>query len=545
MPGAWKFKAEFPGDNNFRLASTLDFDDTDARLTIKRGAGYAIIVLGRIDPFAEGHAEHAKTTDYIYDTLIERGFAPDDVTYLREYISERGEAPDPAITTAPATRQNLQDAIEVWARDKMSASPAPLYVVLVDHGNPGTFYLDQSATPARETMTPADLNGWLDVLQSGLTGEAAAQDTNVVFGSCYSGSFIPALSGDNRIVITATSADQISYRGVDSDPSDGDSTRDGEFFLMEFFRDLGQGKTLKEAFERASAATLQYTADSTGGSGASARPPQTPLLDDNGDGVGSAGVLTGADGDRAALAVLGLGANPGGALSWFTATPSLPLDGAKALLLPSALFAETTGRAFAGGDVAWLEIKTPAYIDGVAADENHADLQRIAESFGPILPTSSTNIGADKTRFEWSPQSIADAGVAFDIPGTYKAYYFLRDGESGVAAAYLVTNIYVAEAGNTPPDPVALLFPADNAVTATGLFFAWSAADDPDGDRVTYRLEISEDPLFAAMVLVRDGITDTFMQVTSADGLQDLTAYFWRVIPVDEFGASPDDNDVR
>jgi hypothetical protein len=533
--GVWRFKAEFAGDDNFRLASTPDFGATDARLTVKRGAGYAIVVLGRIDAFAEGHPEHATTTDFIYDTLRARGFDADDIYYLRDYLSEWGESNNRGLDTHAATKENLQFAIEEWAKGKMDESPAPLYIAMVDHGSPGRFHIDDGATAEEEFMTADEVATSIALLESSLTPAAAEEDIVVVYGACYSGSFIPNLSGPGRVIVTSTSAELISYRGVNREPSDPTSTRDGEFFLMEFFRELGAGRSIADAFTLASDATIEYTADSTGGGAGISGPPQIPLLDDNGDGVGSSTLSTAGDGVLADLLVLGLGSNDGSDLSWFTASASRNVGETKAALA-APLTAETTGRAVAAGDTAWVEVKSPDYIDGVLAHESYAEFQRVAEIAGPILPTSEVDLGGGKVQYQWSPESLTAADVAFEVPGTYKVYYFLRDGATERTASYLVTNIYVPVDDNVAPEPVELLFPAAGAETNTDTFFAWTTAVDADGDAVTYRLEISEDDTFPEMdSIVIEGIADTRVQTA---GLIDLRSYFWRVIPIDQFGAS-------
>ena len=142
--GVWRFRTAFDGDANLRSAVTDDFSTTTARLTIKEGAGYVILALGRLDAFAEGHAEHGQTTDYIYSVLRGRGFVDDDIQYLREFLP--GEIDRGFPVDGPTTAASLQFAIETWAAGKMLASPAPLYVVLVDHGNPGIFYTDIVST---------------------------------------------------------------------------------------------------------------------------------------------------------------------------------------------------------------------------------------------------------------------------------------------------------------------------------------------------------------------------------------------------------------
>ncbi len=601
--GVWRFRAAFDGDENLKSAATADFASTTARLTIKEGAGYAVLVLGRLDEFAEGHAEHAQTTDYIYSVLRGRNFVDEDIYYLREFLPgeiDRGYPVDGA-----ATASNLQYAIETWAANKMLASPAPLYVILVNHGNPGVFYMDNGSTGPVESITAGELNGWLSVLQSALgqkatgtdasesaladetglslfaagtgvdpeTGDspvslpavaplgqspvssglsllasydkssATDQDITVIYGACYSGSIIPALSGPKRILITSSATDEIAYRGVINEET---GLRDGDFFLTEFFRNAGEGRTVKDAFEQACVKTYEYTATRTG---TNAVVPQHPQLDDNTDGVGTTGYLSttpGLDGALVAGMDLGLGANAGNGISWFTALPPVTLSPGGAL--PDGLWAEATGRELLPGDTAWIEIKTPAYNDGTVATEGYEDYQRVAALVGPIPCTAAPeDLGGGRTRFSWSQADLeAQLTEGFTTSGTYKAYYFLRDGETGQVGAYLVTNVYVSQSGNQPPPAVELLYPDDDGTVNATLFLAWTESVDPNADVVTYRVEVSEDPLFPTeSTIVRDGLSDTVATLGVADGILNDHDYYWRVIPTDPYGATPEENEVR
>ncbi len=542
--GVWRFRAAFDGDENLKSAATEDFASTTARLTIKEGAGYAVLVLGRLDEFAEGHAEHAQTTDYIYSVLRGRNFVDEDIYYLREFLPgeiDRGYPVDGAATAA-----NLQYAIETWASNKMLASPAPLYLILVNHGSPGVFYMDIGGTGPVESITAADLDGWLSVLQSALgqtKASAADQDITVVYGACYSGSFIPVLSGTKRILITSSAADEIAYRGVINSET---GLRDGDFFLTEFFRNAGEGRTLKDAFELACFKTYEYTATRTG---SNAVIPQHPQLDDNADGMGTTGYLSttpGLDGALVAGMDLGLGANAGNGIGWFTALPPVTL--LPGGTLPDGLWAEATGRDLLPGDTAWIEIKTPAYNDGTVATEGYEDYQRVAALVGPIACTAvPEDLGGGRTRFTWSQADLeTQLTEGFTTPGTYKAYYFLRDGETGQVGAYLVTNVYVSQSGNQPPPAVELLYPDDEGTVNATLFLAWTESVDPNADVVTYRVEVSEDPLFPTeSTIVRDGLSDTVTTLSTADGILNDHDYYWRVIPTDPYGATPEENELR
>lgn len=91
--------------------------------------------------------------------------------------------------------------------------------------------------------------------------------------------------------------------------------------------------------------------------------------------------------------------------------------------------------------------------------------------------------------------------------------------------------------GNNAPDTFNLLIPEDDDVVATALPLMWEASTDPDGDNLSYTVEISEDTNFTSFALKEEGITDEFIFIGTEAGLDDLTTYYWRVIAIDQHGA--------
>lgn len=122
----------------------------------------------------------------------------------------------------------------------------------------------------------------------------------------------------------------------------------------------------------------------------------------------------------------------------------------------------------------------------------------------------------------------------FDTPGTYKAFFQISDAATGEIGAHMTTTVYRMKAGNQAPPSVSLRYPADSAVITTQSWFAWNPVTDPDGDRLTYRIDFASDTEFTENVISTGGIKKTF---TNVDGLLDLFPYYWRVVAVDEFGA--------
>lgn len=523
-PGTWQLIAEYTGNSNFKAATSTGYDQpTSARLTIKDGAGYAVICVGRL-PSDEGSQEHNKTGDFVYRALRDRGFDHDDIFYLRQGGTT---AIDISVDDASPSKGDFQAALN-WAQTRMNASAAPLYVVMLDHGLPEQFFVYSGVLDQSWSVAPTELDVYLTTLEAGLDAEAQNQDRVVVYGACNSGSFVPLVSAPGRIVIASASASEKSHRGA-LDPVD--NRRDGELFTTELFRNLRVGKNLKEAFEIASDNVNEFTLSSS--SAVSGSRVQTPMLDDNGDGLASdAGnlVFQGAgDGAEAFGVTLGFGLNAGDAISWIEATQTLSLAPAQSVgqLVARSQFPVPPG------STAWIEVKTPSY-DGadLVDDLDDSNQQEFLDLARFDYEPGISNLAAGE--FKWQT-----FGTTFDAPGTYKVYYFVRDGSKNEVSAHLLTTIYRSDGAVDPPTAPVLTFPSDGAIIGTTSYFVWTESTDDDGP-VTYTVRLADvlDTAFTNVVVQREGIAGTFVQLTPADGILDGVSYRWRVIARDVFGQS-------
>jgi hypothetical protein len=128
---------------------------------------------------------------------------------------------------------------------------------MVDHGGNGTFRMKD------DTLAASELDSWLDKLQQTILGKVI-----VLYDACESGSFIPLLTppeGKERVVATSTKSGEraiFATGGYDS-------------FSYKFFVNLFiGGKFYYDAFVSAKKSIqLIYN--------------QTPLIDVNGNGIGS------------------------------------------------------------------------------------------------------------------------------------------------------------------------------------------------------------------------------------------------------------------
>jgi hypothetical protein len=88
---------------------------------------------------------------------------------------------------------------------------------------------------------------------------------------------------------------------------------------------------------------------------------------------------------------------------------------------------------------------------------------------------------------------------------------------------------------NRAPSNVSLLSPANATITADNTtFFNWTNATDPDGDSLTYTLQVDNDSDFSSVTVEKTGLTDSNYTLSSAEELtQDV--YYWRVYSNDSY----------
>lgn len=212
----------------------------------------AIIVAGGGDHWGNGIWNETQiNANFAFRTLLHHGFDKDHIHYLSPDgdidLDGNGHADE---VDAEATNENLESAITQWATDAQS-----LVVYFVDHG--GTQTLDMNGS---QTLKAQDLDAWLDQAQQFVPGEVI-----VVYDACLSGSFLEILDppeNKDRVVITSTSPREDAWfhgKGTVS-------------FSHYFWGNIFDGYNVKEAFDITKEALGYFN------------PPQTPFLDDNGDG---------------------------------------------------------------------------------------------------------------------------------------------------------------------------------------------------------------------------------------------------------------------
>jgi hypothetical protein len=217
------------------------------RLSTGAPQGAVIIVAGRYrvtDPLQQNIYN---TTDKVYDLFQDQGYTAEQIYYIAPEVRKG--------LSKPATVAELGNAITQWSLDKVGPDGA-LTLYLFDHGSPDIFYLDE---PRGQRVTPADLDGWLQIVEAARPGVRV----NVIYEACYSGSFIQqpnSISKPGRVIITSAPADALAR-----------ASRDGALFSDIFFTQLSQGSSLYASFRAASQSTRGIFVN------------QIPWLDDNGD----------------------------------------------------------------------------------------------------------------------------------------------------------------------------------------------------------------------------------------------------------------------
>jgi len=215
----------------------------------------AIIVAGG-GPYPGNRLWDATQTcaNFAYRTLTYQGFTKETIYYLTDDtdidLDNNGKFDD---VDGPAANSNLEDAITQWAVEDPATEGLVIY--LVDHGGNGTFRMGDT-----QTLSAANLDSWLDAVQEKMSGKVI-----VIYDACNSGSFLPTLAGQNRIVMTGASSGEEAYF----------ITHGSVSFSNFLWTRIFNGDHLETAFAGAAEAIRKVT------------EIQNPMIDGNGDGVGS------------------------------------------------------------------------------------------------------------------------------------------------------------------------------------------------------------------------------------------------------------------
>jgi hypothetical protein len=173
--------------------------------------------------------------------------------------------------------QNKGYSVEFYKRESYDVieeaitsigSSSKVFLFFIDHGTLGFFRKGMYLNHNGDIMHPSDLKRWVDTID--------ADSITIVLDMCHAGMFIPEVSGDGRIVIASTS----TYGFAMGRPNifEGES-----YFSKPFLDALEMGKTYGEAWEVSDEKVDNFFNHFN----ILLALVENPLIDDNGDGIGS------------------------------------------------------------------------------------------------------------------------------------------------------------------------------------------------------------------------------------------------------------------
>ena len=522
LEGTYTLQAHFEGNDLLTAA-----DSKPQTVLVGESAGYAIIIQGRIAN-GEGLESHNKTTNRIYEILIDRGFEAANIYYYNDNPNQAGIDGQPTVADFVSLPE---------LQNRINGSPAPFYLIMIDHGDrDGNFYINDVDL---DYVTPEIWAWWLDALEAGLT--SLDKPRIIMIGHCFSGKSLEILSKPGRLIISSAAANEESFKG----PREPDGIRGGEYFMDELFNALGRGDSFRDAFNQTAEKTNQYT--DRGGNrfinivnDFGDESVQHPLIDINGDGQGSHELKLEQNAPT----------NP--------ETPSPRFNLAEMYLGAGADY-DTN---YAGNPADILSVADPLYLspEQMAANLSMTvnEVRRVKEAAVNVRLPSTELAPADTSRSGYAEQrEIAElieinllcdfsqrcdrntddvTDNLFTEPGKYNLYYFVVDNETDNRSPVHHSVVYKTKANNGAPSRFELQVPENQATTKTAITFDWQTSTDPEKEPVTYTLVIAEDEDFHNVAYQQSDLRDTELAIEPST-LQPGTRYYWTVEAVDFFGA--------
>lgn len=277
------------------------------------GDGCCIVVAGTIvnDEIRNVIAHGAVT---VYQTLREVGYSDDDIYFMMQpEFNPDVDGDGQNDVDNNSTSQNLQWAIEEWARHRVSPN-APLILFMFDHGSPNFFYINE-----HEGVSSYQLATWIGNLEN-----TTNTQVHFFYSGCHSGSFIDDLSKTGRVIVTSCNGTESSWV----------SHGRWEIFGETFWNQIKSGHSV--GFSFLVACDLMPPDSYVGGP-----YQQTPLLDDNGDGVGHTFPEYDGDGYAASSLHIGRCEWPYPWISYATAKQTLPWPPSSSVNLAAQVENET------------------------------------------------------------------------------------------------------------------------------------------------------------------------------------------------------------
>jgi len=231
---------------------------TQAQTPVPTGPGALIIVAGRGSSTNDSLQSNIhQVTNAVYKLFHARNYSTTQIYYLATDLTLDADNNGISDVIGRPTKTNLEYAITQWTKDKIS-SDSPLTLYFMGPQGADKFYLDGVNG---QYLTPDDLNGWLNQVETAVPG----LKVNIIIDASFAGSFINppgTISKPGRVVIASTTDNSNAY-----------ATKTGAVFSDAFLAALKLGVNLYEAFQQAKTVTAQAHND------------QIAWLDGDGDGV--------------------------------------------------------------------------------------------------------------------------------------------------------------------------------------------------------------------------------------------------------------------
>jgi parallel beta-helix repeat protein len=277
------------------------------------GDGCCIVVAGtKLNDEIRNVIAHGAVT--VYQTLREAGYSDDDIYFMMQpEFNPDVDGDGQNDVDNNSTSQNLQWAIEEWAEHRVSPN-APLILFIFTHGS-----LNYLSIREYEGVSSYQLATWIGNLEN-----ATNAQVHFFLSACHSGSFIDDLSKTGRVIVTSCNGTESSWV----------SHGQWEIFGETFWNQIKSGHSV--GFSFLVACDLMPPDSYVGGP-----YQQTPLLDDNGDGVGHTFSEYDGDGYVASSLHIGRCEWPYPWISYVTAKQTLPCPPSSSVNLAAQVENET------------------------------------------------------------------------------------------------------------------------------------------------------------------------------------------------------------
>jgi len=468
-------------------------------------SGYAIISIGS-KKGNEGIDTHLFTASRVYENLTRNGFQDNQILY---YVPKSVQKiPKGADNSFENHEKALQNAIEIWAYDRINELNAPLYIVLIGHGSldlteyglSGAFHLNTF-----DRILPYELNEWINTLETNLSSIKNIEPIIItIIGSCFSGMFQNELfeSNKNRIVITSTDENEESFRGG-FQPG---GARDGEFFITQLFNSFANGINLHDSFDYASKLTKQYS-----------NYAQNPIMSEMSLEALNVQIDKSVD-SLDHVKITDAGVKPSEIILSRTMTVDAEIKNI----------------------TMWAKINT----HNLTRIEN-VYVEIIKPNSLPLNTDSNPEIASQKqwdqetVELEWnSENNCFESIVQLFNPGKYSIFFNVKDQNQIVRTSEQHVLFSKTSNSNLPPDPFSIIHPQNQDTSQnTSLFLMWEHAKDPENDKVSYNvlLHLTDIPK-ENKIITNINKCMLYIEIPEWDGKW-LT---WKVVAVDEYGNSTD-----